>query len=328
MPATFQDYYATLGVDKSAPEKEIKAAFRKLARKYHPDMNSGDKTAEAKFKEISEAYEVLGDPEKRQKYDEVGEHWKEYEQWERAGRPGGGNPFAGSGPQVEYRTVSPEELESMFGEQSPFSSFFYDIFGAGEGGPGAQQFGGVFGRGTQRTRQRSIRGSDVEGEAEITLEEAYRGTSRVLEMNTATGNRRVEIKIPAGIKDGTKVRAAGQGGQGHGAGTAGDLYVTVRVRPHPHFVREGDNLRLRLPVPLHIALLGGEVSVPTLRGRPVSLTIPPDTQNGKQFRLRGLGMPKLSTKNFGDLVTEIDVRLPVPLSNEARAAVEVLRPRD
>jgi DnaJ-class molecular chaperone len=317
MATSFQDYYAVLGVPKTATEKEIKAAFRKLARKHHPDVNPGDRAAEDTFKKVSEAYEVLGDPEKRKKYDEVGEHWRDYEAWEKAGKPGQ-DPLAGfrgfpGGGQAQYRTVSPDDLEDMFGSSSPFSGFFNDLFGPAGGAA----------RDAGRTAARSRRGSDVEGTSEITLEEAYAGTKRTIELSGPAGTRRVEVSIPAGIADGARVRATGQGEAGSAGGSAGDLYIRVRVRPDPRFVRDGDTLRTRVAVPLDTALLGGGVEVPTLRGKPVHLTIPPETQNGARLRLRGLGMPGKSGP--GDLIAEVDLRLPLPLTRELREWAERLR---
>jgi len=318
MPTTFRDYYQVLGVDRGAGEKEIHAAFRKLARKHHPDVNPGDRSAGDRFKEINEAHEVLGDPEKRRKYDQYGAEWERYAAWEKAGRPGpgpfgGGGPFTGRQGEVEYRTVSPEELEELFGSTSPFSDFFYDMFGSGPSG--AQ-------RGFAR---RAHRGEDVEGDATITLEEAWRGTQRTIELGGPGGTRRVEVRIPAGIRDGARVRAAGQGGAGTGGAHSGDLFIRVHVQPHPVFTREGDDLRARVPVPLDVALLGGEVEVPTLKGTRAHLRIHAGTQNGARLRLRGLGMPRLRGGGHGHLIAEVDVRLPVPLSDEARAAAEQLR---
>ena len=317
MPTTFKDYYATLGVPRTATEKEIHSAFRKLARKHHPDVNPGDKSAEDRFKEINEAHEVLGDPEKRKKYDELGPRWQEYEQWERAGRPGP-NPFqarsGGDGGQpFEYRTVSPDELEDLFGNSAPFSDFFETFFGGGGFGSGTR------GR-TQTFRQRgarsqpALRGQDVEGETEITLEEAYAGTARTIELTGADGmSRRVEIRIPAGIHEGARVRAAGQGGSGAGGGGSGDLFVRVHIRPHAGFTRQGQNLQTRVSVPLSVAVAGGTVQVRTLRGSTVSLTIPAATQNGAKLRLRGLGLPHVKGDGAGDLIAEVDVRIPVPV---------------
>ncbi len=322
MATAFQDYYAILGVPKTATQKEIKAAFRKAARKHHPDLNQNDPAAERRFKEINEANEVLSDPKKRSLYDEVGPRWREYEAWDKAGRPGP-SPFGaaqggfggGGGPQVEYRTVSPEELESMFGDADPFSDFFHSMFGRSAGGTSRRS----------RTRVAPRRGDDVEGTTEITLEEAYTGTKRTIELSGAGRTRRVEISIPAGVADGARVRAAGQGGAGSAGAGAGDLFVRVRVRPHPRFTRDGSDLREQVEVPLDIALLGGEVPVRTLRGTTAELRIPPTTQNGSRLRLRGLGMPKLQSSGHGDLIAEIVVRLPDRLSPAAERLAAELR---
>jgi DnaJ-class molecular chaperone len=321
VPTAFQDYYGILGVPKTATQKDIKAAFRKLARKHHPDLNQNDPSAEKRFKEINEANEVLGDPEKRRLYDEVGPRWREYEAWEQAGKPGPG-PFGGSpgpaggfaGEGVEYRTVSPEELESLFGDADPFSDFFHSMFGR------ATPAGG-------RTRRRAAprRGGDVEGTAEITLEEAYTGTTRTIELSGPERVRRVEITIPPGVADRARVRAAGQGGPGGSGGPAGDLYVRVRVRPHPRFTRAGDDLRVQVDVPVDVALLGGDVPVPTVRGTTAHLRLGPSTQNGARLRLRGLGMPKLRGGGHGDVIAEVAVRLPAQLSDAARNLAEQLR---
>jgi DnaJ-class molecular chaperone len=334
MATTYKDYYSTLGVSKTATPKEVKAAYRKLARKHHPDVNPGDSAAEARFKEINEANEVLSDPEKRTKYDTYGERWEEIDAWEKAGRPGaqpGSSPFRQQGhgqqgrgqgePQFEYRSMSQEDLEDLFGDSEPFSDFFNGMFrGRGAGGAGAR--GGA--RGTTRT-PRPRRGSDLEAEIDISLEEAYSGTTRTLEIAGETGTRRVQIRIPAGITDGARVRAAGQGGAGAQGGEAGDIFVRVHVLPHPVLRREGDTLYTRVEVPLDVALLGGEVEVPTLKGTRVKLRIPAGTQNGAKLRLKGLGMPHLKGGGSGDLIAEVDVRLPVPVPPQARALAEALR---
>lgn len=322
MPTAFQDYYAILGVPRTATQKEIKAAFRKLARKHHPDLNQNDAGAERKFKEINEANEVLSDPEKRRRYDEVGPRWREYEAWEKAGKPGGA-PFGSApgpagGPQVEYRTVSPEDLEGMFGNADPFSDFFHSMFGRSGGATPTS------GRGRTRNVP-AQRGEDVQGTAEITLEEAYSGTTRTIELSGSGRTRRVEITIPAGVADGARVRAAGQGGSGSAGAQSGDLFVQVRLSPHARFAREGDDLRERVEVPLDVALLGGEVPVRTLRGTTAQLRVSPGTQNGARLRLRGLGMPKLRGGGHGDLTAEIVVRLPERLSDAARSLAEQLR---
>jgi DnaJ-class molecular chaperone len=327
MPTTFKDYYAVLGVPRTASEKEIHSAFRKRARRHHPDVNPNDKGAEDRFKEINEAHEVLGDPDKRKKYDELGPRWQEYEAWERAGKPGP-NPFTGGGPQTqtEYRTVSPEELEELFGDSAPFSDFFQTFFGGSNSG-GAARFGGQATRSRGRTRAVAPqRGGDVEGEADITLEEAVRGTTRTVELATGSApSRRVELRIPGGIRDGARIRAAGQGSAGAAGGPSGDLYVRIRVRPDHRFARHGDDLTVKVPVPLDIALLGGAVQVPTPRGTQVELSIPAGTQNGAKLRLRGQGMPKLRGEGAGDLIASVDVRLPVPAPAELRHWAEQQR---
>ena len=314
MATTFKDYYDVLGVPRSASAKEIKTAFRKLARKHHPDVNPGDAGAEARFKEINEAHEVLSDPEKRKKYDEFGPEWERYEAWEKAGRPGG-NPFAaggagGPGPQVQYQTVSPEELEELFGGTDPFSGFFQTAFGR----TGAASSG---------RRPAARRGEDVEGVAEITLEEAYAGTNRTIELATPSGTRKVEVKIPPGIADGARVRAAGQGAPGSGGGASGHLFIRVHIRPHRLFTREGDNLRLKVPVPLRVCIAGGQVEVPTPKGKQVALKVPKETQNGKILRLRGLGMPHLRGGGHGDLLAEVSVVLPLPPDPELKRWAEM-----
>src|SRR5215831_8455508 len=231
----FKDYYATLGVTKSSTEKEIKQAFRKLARKHHPDVNPGDKAAEAKFKEINEAYEVLGDAAKRKKYDELGANWRMYEQAGagagRGGPPPGWNPnFAGGGGgQGGFRTMTPEEFQEMFGDSDPFSDFFHTFFG----GAGAQAD-------DPRARGRSARqrvprqGRDVEHELELGLEDALNGTTRRLQMTHDGESRSVDVRIPAGVTEGSRVRVSGEGEHGIAGAPSGDLYLRVRLMPHPN----------------------------------------------------------------------------------------------
>jgi curved DNA-binding protein len=328
----YKDYYKIMGVDKKATAKDIKAAYRKLARQHHPDVNPGNKQAEAKFKEINEAYEVLGDEEKRKKYDELGAHWKEYEQWQKSGGAASGQPFdwsrygfAGGGGGrsggVHYQTMTEEDLQNLFGGgggESPFSSFFYTFFGGDE--PGMGPGGGRF-----RTAGRSRRGQDFEQPIEISLEEAYSGTTRMFQMEDGSGkSRRIEAKIPAGVQQGSKVRLAGQGGPGVGGGPAGDLYLVVHILPHYLFERKGDDLYSKLSVPLTTAILGGEVTVPNLNGR-VVLRIPAETQNGRVFRLKGKGMPRLNDpQHNGDLFAEIYVVLPDKLTEKERKLFEEL----
>ena len=319
----FKDYYSTLGVAKTASEKEIKQAFRKLARKFHPDVNPGDKSAEAKFKEVNEAYEVLGDPAKRKKYDELGANWRMYEQAGAAG--GAGNPFGaqwnvnvGGAPGGGYRTMSQEEMEEMFGDASPFSDFFTTFFGGGGGFESA-------GRSARGGRVRQRAGRDVEHELELTLEDAYHGTTRRLAMKHDGQARTVDVRIPAGVGDGSRVRVSGEGEHGVGGAAAGDLYLRIRLAPHQLFERKGRDLYVKVPLPVTTAVSGGEAEVRTLDGKPVRLRIPPLTQNGQVFRLKGFGMPTVGkTDEKGDLYGRVDVHLPAQLSAEERAHYEAL----
>jgi len=320
----FKDYYSTLGVAKAATEKEIKQAFRKLARKFHPDVNPGDKAAETKFKEINEAYEVLGDPAKRKKYDELGANWRMYEQAGAAGGagpfPGGWNVNVGGAPGGGYRTMTQEEMEEMFGDSTPFSDFFTTFFGGGFEGAGAGAARGARGG---RTRQRA--GRDVEHELELTLEDAFHGTTRRLALTHDGHARTVDVRIPAGVGDGSRVRVSGEGEHGVGGAASGDLYLRVRLASHPVFERKGRDLYAKVPVPLTTAVLGGEAEVQTLAGKPARLRIPSMTQNGQVFRLKGFGMPAVGkTNERGDLYARVDVQMPTQLSSEERAHYEAL----
>jgi DnaJ-class molecular chaperone len=325
----FKDYYSTLGVAKTATEKEIKTAYRRLARKHHPDVNPGDKAAEARFKELNEAYEVLGDPDKRKKYDELGANWRQYEQ--AAGGAGAGPGFPG-GPAWSanyggapggggFRTMTEEEMREMFGDGDPFSDFFHTFFGgAGAGADVPPRPRGGRGRGARK-------GRDVEHEIELGLDDAYHGTMRRLSVKHDGHSRTVDVRIPPGVGDGSRVRIAGEGEHGSGGGQAGDLYLRIRVPPHPRFERKGKDLYTHVPIPLTTAVLGGEAEVTTLGGKSLRLKIPPTTQNGQVFRLKGHGMPPVGKKSEepGDLYATVDVELPRQLTPEQRAHFEALQ---
>lgn len=329
----YKDYYKVLGVGKNASEKEIKSAFRKQARQYHPDVNPNNQQAEDRFKEANEAYEVLSSPEKRKHYDEMGADWDHYARagagtgagtGAGAGAYPGGTARAGTGAYTTYQNVSPEDLEDLFGTESPFSDFFYTYFG-GEtpGGTGAGR-GGEAGRGGPRARP-AMRGQDVESPIEVTLEEAANGGTRRLRLEEPGGRTRtVEVKIPRGVREGTRIRIAGQGGPGISGGPPGDLYLVAQIQPHRSFERRGDDLATKLAVKMTTLVLGGEVVVPTLTGR-VMLKIPADTPDGKSFRLRGKGLPRLERPHeHGDLYAEVHAALPIPASAEQRRLVEQL----
>ncbi|MCZ7571062.1 MAG: J domain-containing protein [Ardenticatenaceae bacterium] len=297
----YKDYYKILGVSRKADQKEIKRAYRKLARQYHPDVNPGNQAAQERFKEINEAYEVLSDPDKRAKYDHLGADWKRYQQ---AGGPGGfdWSQYAG-GPRGGAR--------AEYGDFGDFSDFFESIFG-GVGGPS-----------TRSTRTRTVpqRGRDLEHPVDVTLREAYSGTNRQLTMNGEV----FEVTIPPGVKIGSKVRYSGRGQPGIAGGPTGDLYLIVNVLEDPMFERKGDDLFVEVPVDLYTAVLGGEVRVPTLAGD-VMLQVPPGTTGGRRFRLRGKGMPQLKNPSeYGDLYAVAQIEVPRDLSEQERKLFEQLR---
>jgi curved DNA-binding protein len=312
----YKDYYKILGVPKTATPKEIKAAYRKLARKYHPDVNKGDAKSEARFKEINEANEVLSDPAKRKRYDTLGSDWASY-----GPPPGQGRPGAqGGGRVVDF---GDEDLGG-------FSEFFRTIFGGGGGGGfgGARTAGGPSGAGGGFEeifgRARPARGADVEGTVDLTLEEVLRGTKRTVNLEAEGGPpRQVEVKIPPGIGDGQRVRAAGEGAGASGA--RGDLYLRVHVLPHPQFERAGADLKTTATVPLTTAVLGGETMVPTLDG-PIGIKVPPGSRPGRTFRLRGHGLPRLEAGGGrGDLLASLSVDLPAKLTDREREIFEELK---
>ena len=300
----FKDYYEILGVLPNAEEKVIQQTFRKLARKYHPDVNPGNKEAEEKFKTINEAYQVLSNAEQRKKYDELR---VQYQQWQKTG--GRQQDFdwqnwsaqPGQGARAQY--ASPEDLEDLFGSASPYSDFFTKIFGQAR----------TRGRGrSQETPPSPRRGRDVEYEVDLTLEEAFHGTDRLLEMD----GHRIQASIPPGVRTGSRVRLAGQGEPGYNSGPAGDLYLIAHILPNKIFEREGDDLHLEVPVDIFTAIAGGEIRVPTLE-RMLILKIPPRTNAGRSFRLPGKGMPHLGDpKTRGDLFALIRLVLPDPLTDQ------------
>ncbi|HXV44302.1 MAG TPA: DnaJ C-terminal domain-containing protein [Anaerolineae bacterium] len=297
----YKDYYKILGVDKSASTDDIKKAYRKLARKYHPDVNPNDKVAEDRFKEINEANEVLIDSEKRAKYDRLGSSWQAYQ------RTGGMGGFDWSqwvsGADGGYVDLNDILRGRSAGQADSFSDFFEAIFGN-------------MGQARATPRQ----GQDYNQKVEITLEEAFNGASRILRI----GGRRIEVKIPRGAKTGTKVRVRGEGAEGLGGGPKGDLYLEIEVTPHATFERVGDDVYTELPVDLYTAILGGEATVPTFKGR-IKLRIPPETQTGRTFRLKGQGMPRLKQSDErGDLYAKVMVQLPQNLTPEEIALFEEL----
>jgi curved DNA-binding protein len=319
----FKDYYQTLGLGKSSSSKEIKQAFRKLARKFHPDVNPGDKAAEGRFKEINEAYEVLGDPDKRRKYDELGANWRQYEQAQQQGwgaAPGDGawtvNVGGGEGG---FRTMSEEEMRRLFGDQNPFSDFFQTFFGGAPPEPP--------GRSARQGRgARARRGRDVEQDLELSLEEAFHGATRRFAVKQEGHTRSVDVRIPAGVNDGSKVRVAGEGEHGAGGAASGDLYLRVHLLSHPGFERRGRDLYVHVYVPVTTAVLGGEADVTTIDGKQLRLKVPPSTQNGQVLRLKGHGMPAVGRQDErGDLYATIDVRLPRSLTPEQARLYEALK---
>lgn len=343
----FKDYYQVLGVSRDSDEKAVKSAYRKRAKELHPDVNRDDPRAEENFKDLNEAYEVLSDSDKRKMYDRFGEDWKRYKD-------------AGVGPHDDIRqpgsssrsTASSEDFGTWFEGNSGdfryesadsgngFSDFFNMVFGQ-RGGTGSRP---------QQAVRRPRRGDDLEAPTTITLEEAAVGTQRRLTVRTpetcslchgagevrgaecprcdGSGvthvNKELEVSIPRGVKTGSRVRISGKGGPGISGGPGGDVYLVIKVIPNNRFERSGDDLIEMLSIPLHTAVLGGEVRVTTLNGQ-VALTVPAGTQNGRQFRLRGKGMPKIGSDQSGDLLVRTSVDIPTNLSERERQLFEELR---
>ncbi len=306
----FKDYYQTLGVSRSASQDEIKKAFRKAARKYHPDAvpEAEKAAAETRFKEVNEAYEVLGDPEKRQRYDTLGADWERGAQqpppgWQQSGGfPGG-------------RGTSAEDFEFNFGGTG-FSDFFEAFFGS-RGGGGGHPFGRRGGR-AQPTR-----GADVEADIMVPLEEALHGAKRKITFQRRGGNLQTyHITIPAGVREGQRIRLGGQGEAAGPGGTAGDLYLNVRLAAHPDFRIEGSDLYHDFDAAPALAVLGGSVSIPTMEGR-ANLKLPAGSQPGQKFRLKGRGMPKGGGER-GDLYVVLNIAIPRSLTAEQRELWEKL----
>ena len=320
-----KDYYNILGVKKDVTEKEIKKAYRRLARQHHPDVNPGDKSAEDKFKKINEAYEVLSDKEKRQKYDQYGDQWQYADQFARAQQ---------QTPTWDFDYGQARDAQSFHFDEADLGSLFGDLLG--------DRF--------KRRKPRPRRGQDIEYPIEVMLEEAYKGANRTIALQTeepcsgcqGTGRiqnlpcsicrgarvvsqvKRLEVKIPPGVDNGSRVRLAGKGQPGYAGGPSGNLYLVVSVKPHKLFERRDDDLYVEVTVPLTVAVLGGEIQVPTLKGK-LSLKIPPETQNGQSFRLAGQGMPHLGNSSRGDLLAKVKVVLPTKLSPEEKELFKQLK---
>jgi DnaJ-class molecular chaperone len=329
----YKDYYKILGVDRKASEKEIKSAYRKLARKYHPDVNPGDKTAEARFKEINEAQAVLTDPEKRKKYDTLGPDWEKRFR-------------TGYSPGTTYTN------RTGGATTADFSDFFETLFGgrgAAQQSGGGFDFGSIFGRGRTRAEAGPQRGADIEQPVEITLQEAFRGVERAFTvqspqtcptckgsglvkdelcptcggMGSIPHSKRLDVKIPAGVREGSRVRVAGEGSPSVSGGPHGDLFLVIHVRPDPAFVREGDDLQTEVTVPMTRMVLGGEITVPTLDGT-LTVRVPPSSQNGRRLRLGGQGMPALRGGKRGDLYVKLNASLPTALNETQRELFQQL----
>ena len=299
----YKDYYKTLGVDKKATDGEIKKAYRKLAVQYHPDKNPGNKEAEDKFKLINEAHEVLGDPEKRKKYDELGENWNKFGQQGAGDWSSGFGGAAGSRRGQQYQG----DFKDLFGEGNGFSDFFETFFGRGGG---------------KRSGQQShFKGQDYEAEMDISLEEAFQGTGRIINV----GTEKLRITVKPGAYDGQLLRIKGKGAVGSSNQHRGDLYVRVRIRENDFFLRKGDDLYMTQPVDLYSAVLGGDVLVKSISGT-VKMKLPSGTQNGKTFRIKGKGMPVYDkSEQFGDLYVQIEVALPKTLGKEEKQLFEQLK---
>ncbi|MCL5036110.1 MAG: J domain-containing protein [Chloroflexi bacterium] len=347
----YKDYYKILGVAGSAPEKEIKTAYRKLARQYHPDVNPGDKTSEEKFKEINEAYEVLSDEKMRKKYDQFGKYGKDWDKipddfnegggYRSSGHPGGGYQSGGFRPGGggQSYNFNMEDLVNQ-GEEG-FSDFFQSLFGnRGRTGSAAGSPFDFAGASSARRPRSPAKGRDIESEIELTLEEAVSGGKRSFALQAmepcsacrGTGiqgdsscpvcrgagfvsrDKKLEVAIPPGVREGSKIRVKGQGEPGP-VGQPGDLFLIVKLEKHPVFTVEGSDLHCEVPITIPEAVFGGEISVPSLKGT-AKINIPPHTQSGKKFRLAGLGMPDGKDKKHGNLYARVEIVIPEKIDPE------------
>jgi curved DNA-binding protein len=291
-----------LGLDKAADAKAIKKAFRKLARKYHPDVNPGDPEAERKFKEISEANEVLSDPEKRKKYDKYGKDWEHAEAFEKAGQQAGNDPFA----RRESNPFGGENYTYSTGGEGDFSDFFGQMFGGGSGSGGRQR--------------RAFKGQDVNATLALTFTDILEDTKQLL----SVGGKQLRVTIPAGVQDGQTLRLRGQGLPGQGGGPAGDLYISFKVATPPTYERRDADLYKTQDVDLLTMVLGGKMVITTLTGD-VNVPIPKLSQNGKRIRLKGKGLPKYKNTGNGDLYLDLKVLLPTSLTEEEHKLFQQLR---
>lgn len=304
-----KDYYKILGVEKTATSEQLKKAYRKLAVKYHPDKNPDNKAAEDKFKEINEAYEVLGDEEKRKKYDQFGENYKYYEQHGGRAEDYDWSQFGGGGGQGRRYSYEGGNAEDMFGGEGNFSDFFEQLFGSRFSGGGRRQ-----------QQQGPGRGRDVQATMQVSLEDAYTGATRQVEVNGS----RLNIKLKPGLYEGQVIRLKGKGSPGRKGGDNGDLLISIQLAPHPQYELKGKDVYTDLALPLYTAVLGGKLTVPT-PGASLSMNIPAGTDSGKVFRLKGKGMPAYDNSGAaGDLYIKAIIHIPANLSEKEKELFQQL----